>query len=107
MPEPPGFVVKNGTNKFVDIHDTGSFIVDIDLDTVADLTPADRHTTVRLKRGIDGIMNKVDQDLLKLGRVSHDAYFRSRHQPYRQPWLQRDHAPHHFAETDMFLLRRR
>ena len=56
MPEPPGFVVKNGTNKFVEFMIPRTFIVHIHLDALAHLTPADRHATVRLKRGIDGII---------------------------------------------------
>jgi hypothetical protein len=97
MPEPPGFVVKNGTNKFKNDY----------FDAIAGFAPPNRHRSLRFERSVNGIVDEIDQDLFDLRRVRVDLQLRSWNHLHFEPRLEIHHSLHQLAKIDIFLLWRR
>ena len=70
MPEPPGLVVKKGTNKIGRVHDSLPFILHVNLHALGHFAPADDDTAAGFTRSIDRIVQNVDQQLLELRGIS-------------------------------------
>ena len=66
MPEPVGFVVKNGTNRLDVSGSPGPSSSTVSCSAAVHLLPVDPHLAARLERRVDGVADDVDQQLLEL-----------------------------------------
>ena len=75
MPEPPGLVVKNGTNRLAVFDKPGPFVVDPDLEPRRVCAASRRVTRAAadFEAGIGGVAQQVDQQLLELIGVGVDG----------------------------------
>ena len=76
MPEPAGFVVKNGTKRFAVFGRPGPFVGHGDLDVPVGAAPGDRRAAARLERRVGGVADEVDEELLELVGVRRDGELR-------------------------------
>ena len=85
MPEPPGLVVKNGTNRLPVFDSPGPFVLDPQLHRrrrrARQPLPADADAAAGLAHRVDGVANQVDQQLLELIAVALDGDARSPARP--------------------------
>ena len=86
MPEPPGLVVKNGTNRLPVFASPGpsssTHSSTVAGDEPGDPLPADPHRPPPVSRDrVDGVANQVDQQLLELIGVALDRQRRARRRP--------------------------
>ena len=107
MPDPPGLVVKNGTNKFVGFMIPGPS----SCTNTSTHSPASRQPTATLPLVSSEASTALCKMLISNCSICAASAtiddFRAWHEPHRQPCFQADHAPNEFAEIESFLLRRR
>ena len=111
MPEPPGLVVKNGTNRLPVFERPGPFVLDPQLHgrrrRARQPLPADPHAAAGLPHRIDGVAEQVDQQLLELIAVALDRQPRAAGDLDVVPLLERDDAIDDRADVERRELRRR
>ena len=74
MPEPPGLVVKNGTNRFSVLARPGPSSSTQTSTTPSSATPSPTpHAAAGLERRVDGVAHQVDEQLVELIAVGLDA----------------------------------
>ena len=79
MPEPPGLVVKNGTNRLAVLGQARAFVRHPDLQHGAVAPPADRAPgRSGGQRGVGGVAQQVDEHLLELIGVAVHGHLRPR-----------------------------
>ena len=66
IPEPPGLVVKNGTNKFVGFMIPVAFIAHKNFHALACFLPADGYCAARWQRRFGGVVQQINQHLFHL-----------------------------------------
>ena len=95
MPEPAGFVVKNGTNRFAVFGSPGPSSSILHFQRRIDVRPRAHRRASGFERRVDRIPHKIDQQLLELVGVGRRS---STSGPLdtadRQPRLERDDAAH-------------
>ena len=74
MPEPVGFVVKNGTNRFDVSGRPGPSSSTVSCSDAVDRLPVDPDPSARLERRVHGVADDVDQQLLDLIRIGVDLH---------------------------------
>ena len=98
MPEPPGLVVKNGTNRLPVFDSPGpssSTHSSIAAATARQPLPADADAAAGLAHRVDGVAQQVDQQLLELIAVALDREPRAAGDLDVVPLLERDDAVDH------------